>query len=183
MMGRQMGRNDTLRWFAIFRTATFALIVMGTVGVYLPRYLGLLKGALHRDWRLIGVAPLCMGAYVALRCALAFAWKGDGTPAPIDPPKVLVVSGMYRYVRNPMYIGMGMLLAGEFLLWGTEWRGGLIYLLAFATAVSLFVLFYEEPALRKKFPVEYAEYFRNVPRFIPRVRPWNPEETKSAAQN
>ena len=80
-----------------------------------------------------------------------------------------------------MYFGMGMLLAGEFLLSGSDWRGALIYLGTFAGAVTLFVIFYEEPALRGKFGGEYEEFCRNVPRFVPRLRPWDPAKTKSAA--
>ena len=177
-----MGRNDTLRLLALFRTTVFAVIVMGTVGVYLPYYFGLVDARFHAGWRLIGIVPFVLGAYVALRCAFAFAWTGGGTPAPIDPPKVLVVSGMYRYVRNPMYFGMGMLLAGEFLLWAGNWRGALTYLAAFSAAVTLFTIFYEEPTLRRRFPQDYAEYFHNVPRFFPRLRPWDAAKTKSAAQ-
>ena len=88
-----MGRNDTLRWMAVARTAVFALIFMGTFGVYLPRYLGLLSGGLHQDWRLAGIVPLVLGTLIALRCAFAFAWTGLGTPAPFDPPRALVATG------------------------------------------------------------------------------------------
>jgi protein-S-isoprenylcysteine O-methyltransferase Ste14 len=183
IIGQGMGKNDTPRWFALFRTILFAFVVMGTVGVYLPFYLGLLNGGLHRDWRLVGIFPFVIGAYVALRCAFAFAWQGDGTPAPIDPPKVLVVSGMYRYVRNPMYFGMGLLLAGEFVLWGSNWRWALIYLAGFSAAVTLFTIFYEEPTLRRMFPQDYEEYSRNVPRLFPKLRPWDPAKKKSAAQS
>lgn len=181
--GRQMGRNDTLRWMAVARTAVFALIFMGTFGVYLPRYLGLLSGGLHQDWRLAGIVPLVLGTLIALRCAFAFAWTGLGTPAPFDPPRALVATGLYRYVRNPMYFGMALFLIGEWMLWGSEPRGALIYSAVFAAAVTLFVIFYEEPTLRVKFADAYAEYCRNVPRFIPRLRPWDPPTTKNAAQS
>ena len=167
----------------MFRTAIFAMLFMGTVGIYLPRYLGLLNGGMHRDWRLSGVVPLCVGTFIALRCAFAFAWTGLGTPAPFDPPRGLVVTGLYRYMRNPMYFGMGLFLIGEWMLWGSDLKDSLIYLGVFAGAVILFVIFYEEPTLRGKFVDEYAEYCRNVPRFLPRLRPWDPTKTKSAAQS
>jgi protein-S-isoprenylcysteine O-methyltransferase Ste14 len=175
-----MDTGATTRWFAVFRTSIFAALVMGTVGVYLPRYMGLLNGGLHKDVRLLGLLPLCVGVYIALRCAFAFAWTGLGTPAPIDPPRVLVVNGMYRYVRNPMYFGMALLLIGEWLVWGSNLRGALEYILCFAVAVTLFVILCEEPALRRKFPNDYAEYSRNVPRFLARIRPWEPPKTKGA---
>ena len=175
-----MDTAATTRWFALFRTCIFALVVMGTVGVYLPRYMGLLSGGLHRDFRLLGLLPLCAGVYIALRCAFTFAWTGLGTPAPIDPPRVLVVNGMYRYVRNPMYFGMALLLIGEWLVWGSDLRRALEYIACFAVAVLLFVVFYEEPALRRKFPDDYAEYSRNVPRFLPRLHPWEPQQSTGA---
>ena len=178
-----MGRNDTVRWLAVLRTAVFALLFMGTVGVYLPHYLGLLNGGLHRDWRLSGMLPLVLGTLIALRCAFAFAWTGLGTPAPFDPPRGLVVTGLYRYVRNPMYFGMALFLVGEWMLWGNDLKGMLIYLGVFALAVTLFVILYEEPTLRRKFAGEYTEYCQNVPRFVPLFRPGDPEKTKSAAQS
>jgi protein-S-isoprenylcysteine O-methyltransferase Ste14 len=174
-----MNTVATTRWFAVLRTSIFAALSLGSVGVYLPRCLGLLNG-FHKDLRLLGILPLCLGAYIALRCAFAFAWTGLGTPAPIDPPRVLVVNGMYRYVRNPMYFGMALLLIGEWLVWGSNPRGAVEYVAFFAAAVTLFVILYEEPTLRRKFPDDYAEYSRNVPRFLPRLRPWEPQKTKGA---
>lgn len=170
------------RWFAVLRTSLFVMLFMATVGVYLPLYLGLLSKNVHlHDWRVIGVLPLAIGAYIAVRCAYAFAWTGEGTPAPFDAPRNLVVTGWYRYLRNPMYFGMALFLAGEFFLFGTRLIYGLYYIAFFAISVSIFVLFYEEPTLRRKFPNDYSEYFRNVPRFFPRVRPWKPENKKGAA--
>ena len=182
MIGHQMGRNDTVRWLAVFRTAIFAALFLGFFGVYLPRTLGLLSGGRPDGWRLLGSLPLCLGLLVALRCAFAFAWTGRGTPAPFDPPRGLVVTGLYRYVRNPMYFGMALLLIGEWLLWGSDLHGALIYFGVFAVSVTLFVIFCEERALRSKFGEEYAEYCRNVPRFVPRLRPWDPPKKRNAAQ-
>jgi len=171
------------RWFAVFRTCIFALLFMGTVGIYLPRYLRLLNGGLHLGWRVAGCPLLFGGALIALLCAFAFAWTGRGTPAPFDPPRRLVVTGIYRYVRNPMYFGMALFLSGEWLLWGSNLRGATIYFVAYLVAVVLFVRLYEEPALRSKFAAEYEEYVKNVPRLLPRLRPWEPAKGKSAASN
>lgn len=163
-----------VRVFAVTRTCLFAVLFMATVGVYLPRYLNLLDGPTHSsDWRIIGWAPLLVGGYIALRCAFSFAWSGEGTPAPFDPPRKLVITGLYRYVRNPMYVGMGILMIGEWLLIGSNLRGAFIYLAAYVVCVALFVVAYEEPTLRRKFGDDYREYCRNVPRFLPRSTPWS----------
>lgn len=120
--------------------------------------------------RLLAIVPLVVRVYIALRSAFAFAWEGRGTPAPFDPPRSLVVTAFYRYVRNPMYVGAVLTVIGETTLFGSV-VAGLEYAFVFATGSLLFVLFYEEPALRRKFGAEYEEYCRHVPRFIPRVTP------------
>lgn len=101
-------------------------------------------------------------------CFWDFLSKGSGTPAPIDPPKQLVIEGLYRFVRNPMYVGVLLVILGHFL-WFGYW-----YILAYAavvyTAFSTFVIFYEEPHLRKTFGPAYEEYCNQVPRWIPRFR-------------
>jgi protein-S-isoprenylcysteine O-methyltransferase Ste14 len=123
-------------------------------------------------WRWIAVVPSVLGFAVALRCVWDFGRTGHGTPAPIAPPKRLVVVGFYRYVRNPMYVGF---VTGWTGLWVVFGRGNLV---AIAVAclvvlgVHLFVLGYEEPTLRRMFGAEYEEYCRNVPRWLPRLRPW-----------
>jgi protein-S-isoprenylcysteine O-methyltransferase Ste14 len=166
------------RWFAVCRTCIFVVFFIGTVGIYLPRYLGLLSWGLHSGLRLTGAILLAVGAYVAIHCAFTFAWTGRGTPAPFDPPRQLVITGWYRYVRNPVYFGMALFLTGEFLLWGSNPRGALAYLVTFGVAATLFVLLYEEPVLRRKFPERL--FGRSVPRFLPRLSPWNPERSKGA---
>jgi len=94
--------------------------------------------------------------------------RGHGTPAPIDPPKELVVSGLYRYVRNPMYVGVLLILLGHFLWFKTAW---MIAYAAFAfLVVHTFVTLYEEPTLKNKFGAAYERYLQKVPRWIPRLR-------------
>lgn len=117
---------------------------------------------------MLGVAPFALGAAIYLWCAFwAFALVGKGTPAPIDPPRKLVVHGLYRWVRNPMYIGVLLMLAGEAVVF-LEREVFVPYTLAIAVGFMLFVLLYEEPALRSKFGAEYDDYCRRVPRWIPR---------------
>ena len=108
------------------------------------------------------------GGLTILWCFWDFARKGRGTPAPIDPPKELVVSGLYRYVRNPMYVGVLLIVIGYFL-WFGYWNL-LTYALFVLIAFHLFVTLYEEPNLKNKFGPAYEEYLRRVPRWIPRIR-------------
>jgi protein-S-isoprenylcysteine O-methyltransferase Ste14 len=108
-----------------------------------------------------------LGAVMILWCFWDFLVKGRGTPAPVDPPKELVVAGFYRYVRNPMYAAVLLMLLGHFL-WFGYWSL-LAYTAFFFLAFHLFVLFYEEPNLRKQFGAAYEAYFRFIPRWIPRL--------------
>jgi len=102
-----------------------------------------------------------------------FAWRGLGTPMPLDPPRRLVVSGLYRWVRNPMYVGMGFALVGEALLLPMIARQMLILTASLWAAVSIFIIVYEEPTLRRTFGDDYIEFCRNVRRWLPRLKPWN----------
>ena len=123
------------------------------------------------DWtRLPGILLMFTGAVLALSCAAEFIARGDGTPAPFDAPRKFVAAGPYRFVRNPMYVGGLMLLAGFGLTVGSV---AILFLsLALFAVIHLFVIFYEEPTLRKNFGATYDEYRRNVSRWIPhRPRP------------
>jgi len=138
----------------------------------LPPWLGFRVDMARARWRWIAAVPSVLGFAVALRCVWDFGWTGRGTPAPIVPPQKLVVVGFYRYVRNPMYVGF---IAGWVGLWVVFGRANLTAATVAAVAmlgVALFVRLYEEPTLRQKFGADYEEYCRNVPRWLPRVRPW-----------
>lgn len=100
-----------------------------------------------------------------------FAWQGLGTPAPIAPTKHLVVTGLYRYVRNPMYVAVTSVVIGQALLFGF-WSVA-IYGAIFWLTTHVFVLSYEEPTLADTFGEEYAAYYAAVPRWIPRLTPWH----------
>ncbi len=147
----------------------FTVIVPGTVTVVIP-YLLLRPSAefVARISGFAGLALILMGGVVYLHCVWSFAWVGRGTPAPIDPPKEMVAVGIYRHVRNPMYVGVCALLMGEALLF-QSWRL-LAYALLAWLLCHLFVVFYEEPHLRRKFGESYVSYCRAVPRWIPRLR-------------
>jgi protein-S-isoprenylcysteine O-methyltransferase Ste14 len=101
-----------------------------------------------------------------------FALQGLGTPAPVFPTRHLVVTGLYRHVRNPMYLAVAAAILGQSLWFGNV--RVLVYGFAVWLAFHLFVTAYEEPTLRRTYGHEYEEFCANVPRWIPRVRPWNP---------
>ncbi len=140
----------------------------------LPQWLGLrveITGVAR--WRWLAAIPSILGFAVALRCVWDFGWTGRGTPAPIAPPQRLVVVGFYRHVRNPMYLGFAAGWIGLWVVFGHANPVVIAAVAAVALGVHLFVVFYEEPTLRKKFGADYLEYCRNVSRWMPRVRGWN----------
>jgi protein-S-isoprenylcysteine O-methyltransferase Ste14 len=108
------------------------------------------------------------GAAIILRCFTDFTFTGHGTPNPADPPKTLVTSGLYRYVRNPIYVGVLAITIGHFLWFRTIWM--LIYALGLFLIFHLFFTLYEEPTLRKKFGAAYEQYCTSVPRWIPKLK-------------
>ena len=107
-----------------------------------------------------------------MRCVWDFGWTGRGTPAPFIPPQRLVVTGFYRYVRNPMYVGFAVGWIGLWIVFGHVSRVAIFAAAMVVLAVNLFVVLYEEPTLRSKFGPAYEEYCRNVSRWWPRLRPW-----------
>ena len=135
-------------------------------------------------WQWLAAIPSALGFAVALRCIWDFGWTGRGTPAPVAPPQRLVVVGFYRYVRNPMYVGFAV---GWISLWIMFGRASLPLIAAVACValgIHLFVRFYEEPTLHRKFGAPYDEYRRNVRRWWPRLRPWNqPAELVTRARS
>lgn len=113
--------------------------------------------------------PLCLlGGAMILRCFWEFTFRGRGTPAPIDPPRELVVTGLYRYVRNPIYVSVLIILIGYLLWFKTIWM--LAYAVLVFLIFHLFITLYEEPTLKKKFGAAYENYCKSVPRWIPRVK-------------
>lgn len=120
--------------------------------------------------RLLGLVLIGAGLYLLIECFARFALQGRGTPAPIAPTERLVVGGPYRRVRNPMYAAVVMLILGQSALLGNLPLVG--YAAAVWLAFHLFVLFYEEPTLRRAFPRDYAAFVAAVPRWLPRLTPW-----------
>ncbi len=139
----------------------------------LPGWLGFTVAAGRTlNWRWLAAIPSILGFAVALRCIWDFGWTGRGTPVPVVPPSRLVVVGPYRYVRNPMYLGFAVGWIGLWIVFGQANLMVIAAVAAVALGIHLFVLFYEEPTLRRKFGEQYEEYCRNVRRWRPRLHPW-----------
>src|ERR1700758_1504089 len=136
----------------------------------LPSWLGFRVNTAR--WRWIACLPSVLGFAVALRCVWDFGRTGRGTPAPIAPPTKLVVVGFYRYLRNTMYVGFFVGWAGLWVVCGRANWFAIGVAAAVVLGTALFVRLYEEPTLRKMFGAEYEEYCRNVPRWLPRLQPW-----------
>jgi protein-S-isoprenylcysteine O-methyltransferase Ste14 len=123
---------------------------------------------------------ICAGLVPIVQSFTEFT-KADGTPVPVASPPRLVVSGFYRYVRNPIYVGFLAILAGEVLLFGSP---GLLEYAAVAWGVgAAAVRFYEQPTLTRKFGAEYQDYRRAVRAWVPRLHPWTPGEPTGPAEN
>lgn len=156
---------------AIVETLIFTVFVPGTVAGYVPWRLR--QGetvALAGVEKWAAITVIVVGIAIYLYTAFwGFALIGGGTPAPIAPTKVLVVRGLHRFVRNPMYIGVGLVIAGQAWLFRSLHTA--IYLVCFCAIVHLFVLAYEEPTLRRQFGEEYERYRASVPRWIPKITP------------
>lgn len=151
----------------ILKSLFFLILVPGTVVGYIP-FVFLQNGPYIQTGFLIYLAlPLWMiGGAMLLWCFWDFLAIGHGTPAPIDPPKELIVAGLYRYVRNPMYVGVLLMLLAHFLWFGFWLLLG--YAVFFFVAFHMFVINYEEPTLTKKFGKSYKAYLKQVPRWVPR---------------
>jgi protein-S-isoprenylcysteine O-methyltransferase Ste14 len=124
--------------------------------------------------RVVGIVVIAAGLIPLLDAFARFALEGEGTPAPLAPTKRLVVSGPYRYVRNPIYVGVLALILGQTMLFAS-WPL-LVYAAVIATAFHLFVVFYEEPTLRSSYGTQYEAFCAAVPRWLPRLTPWQPPQ-------
>ena len=122
--------------------------------------------------RIVGVGLIAGGVVALLSAFVRFVAEGVGTPAPVAPTRELVVGGLYRYVRNPMYLAVAATILGQALLLGRVVL--LLYAAVFGAVVYAFVRLYEEPTLGRRFGGQYEEYRRAVPGWWPRLRPWKP---------
>lgn len=156
----------------LFRALTYSTLFIGLLLVFVPdRVLtraGITRPPTIGIIQIAGMLVVVAGAALAIASILTFAFVGKGTPAPFDPPRRLVIAGPYRWVRNPMYIGAGLVLLGAAMFYGSI--GLVLYAIAFWSAAHLFVLFYEEPVLRNKFGADYDAYVATRRRWMPRWR-------------
>lgn len=163
--------------FVLARALTYATLFVALVLVFLPAQVlswsGVRRPGVMGAPQVLGLLVVIAGAALAVWCVLAFALVGKGTPAPFDPPRRLVVVGPYRFVRNPMYVGAGVALAGAALFFQSSALVGLVAL--FGLITHLFVMWYEEPALKRMFGEEYQAYCRRVYRWRPRLGPRHEE--------
>lgn len=164
------------RLSALLGSAVFFLIAPGTVAAVVP--LWITQGHLappvfdSEISRWVGGVVILIGLLPLVGSFFRFAWQGLGTPAPVAPPTHLVVAGSFAHVRNPMYVAVLVILAGDALVLGDSRI--LVWALLVWAAAHLFVVLYEEPALARKFGDEYRRYRAHVPRWLPRLRAWRP---------
>ena len=158
------------RVFALARSVVVSALFISIWTFFFPRWFAAASGVTIVPRMSVGGYLLMIaGGALMLTCVFQFAWNGLGTPAPFDPPRRLVVRGPYRRMRNPMYVGMGVFLIGEALVFRDIAREMLIMTGLCWAAVTLFIVIYEEPTLRRSFGADYEEYCRHVRRWIPRL--------------
>lgn len=169
--------SSAFRWIG---AAVFTILVPGTVTVLLPYYFLDQSVPGIRTWgpsQLAAAAIIVIGAAIYFRCLWDFVIAGRGLPGPVDHPKTLVVRGLYRYVRNPMYVGVLLVLIGEVLFFRSMTL--LWYALIWLGVVHLNISLYEEPYLKHRFGESFGEYRKKVRRWIPR-RPYQPSDTDNS---
>jgi protein-S-isoprenylcysteine O-methyltransferase Ste14 len=163
-------------WFAA-KIIIFTILVPGVEAILIPSLL--VKGGLFgligsaQGWRLLGWLFTGSGIVLYFLAIMAFATKGHGTPAPVDPPKQLVVSGIHSFTRNPMYVAIVSFVIGLAVLSGL-WRLVVYSMVLFLFFHSVVVL-YEEPLLTMKYGGAYEDYRKMVPRWWCRMRPYSKE--------
>jgi protein-S-isoprenylcysteine O-methyltransferase Ste14 len=171
------------RVFALFGSALFLVLAPGTVAGLVPWWISrwrVSRAASALGWlplRILGGLLVVAAVVPLLDSFIRFAIEGLGTPAPVFPTRHLVVTGLYRHVRNPMYIAVVAAIAGQGLMFGN------VYLLEYGAVVwllfHLFVVGYEEPTLRATFGSEYERFCARVPRWIPRLTPWREHQSEA----
>ena len=169
-----MRGDRTRRVLAVLGSMVFFFAAPGTVVALVPWWMS--RWRIQATFpassvlRFVGAILVITGILVLTDSFAQFALQGLGTPAPVSPPRRLVATGLYRYVRNPMYLAVVSAIVEQALFFGS--LGLLAYVALLAIIVHLFVVGYEEPKLRATFEDEYEAFCANVPRWRPRLRPW-----------
>jgi protein-S-isoprenylcysteine O-methyltransferase Ste14 len=173
MAGQESAAVGERRWLPVLASLATGVAFFMLWFVLLSQWLGFrVATAGAARWRWLAAIPSVLGFAVAMRCVWDFGWTGRGTPAPVAPPKRLVVVGFYRHVRNPMYLGFAAGWIGLWVVFGHANVVAIAAVGAVALGVHLFILFYEEPTLRKKFGADYEEYCQHVRRWWPHLGGW-----------
>jgi protein-S-isoprenylcysteine O-methyltransferase Ste14 len=157
------------------RSLVNLLLLPGSFGVALPLAIAWRSRRPNAAWPFVGAVLIAVGFAGLVWCVVDFARRGRGTLAPWDPPRRLVVEGLYRFVRNPMYVAVLTLVLGVALAAGSRSCG--LYAAALAVAFHLRVVSYEEPQLARQFPQDWSVYRGAVRRWIPRISPWRGERS------
>jgi len=152
----------------LLKNLLFTVIIPGAVAVYVPLSIARPRSPATGSLGVAGIALLVLGGAIYAWCVWDFATFGRGTPAPIDAPKRLIVRGLYRYSRNPMYVGVLTVILG----WEVLFQSGVlaVYALIVALCFRLFIVLYEEPHLRRQFGKEYDDYCARAGRWLPKLR-------------
>ena len=169
---------DTL--IALLGTLLFLLLIIPFFLIWIPHEILLSPEYSYRFdigiYRYLGMAPIVLGVVIYLFCSGSFIVVGKGTPIPFTPTKELIVTGLYRFVRNPLYIAGVLVLSGEAILFQSF--GIIIYCLVMFGVFNVHVLM-EESLLAEKFGARYEQYCMSVPRWIPRFKPDEKKDSES----
>jgi protein-S-isoprenylcysteine O-methyltransferase Ste14 len=164
-----LGGTFDLSMALLLKNLLFTALVPGTVAVYVPLRLAQGASPVAGPTLVLALLVLALGGAIYAWCVWDFASFGRGTPAPIDAPKRLVVRGLYRCIRNPMYVGVLTVILG----WAVLFQAAQVFLYAIGVGVCfhLFVVIYEERRLARQFGAEYREYCASVGRWLPHFHP------------
>ena len=155
---------------AAIGTIVFFFVAPGGTAVLVPWLITRWDGSPPGWAQVAGVVTVIAGSLLVVAAFAQFVLEGRGTPAPVAPTEELVVGGLYRWVRNPMYLGVSTAIAGQAVLFASVGVG--LWLVAFVLATTTFTLTYEEPTLRRTYGASYDAYAAAVPRWRPRLTPW-----------
>ena len=166
---------------AAWGSVLFFMVAPAVVAVVVPWSITRYTGLVETPVAVLGLAVVALGLAVLLACFVQFVREGRGTPAPIAPTEKLVVGGLYRWVRNPMYLAVGAMILGQAVMFASI--GVLIWFAVIAVAVVSFVAAYEQPTLRSTYGPAYDAYCRAVPAWWPRLTPWDGASGSSVADS
>ena len=159
---------------AALGSLAFFLLAPGTTAGLVPWLVTGWQDAASTWAAAAGAVVTVAGFVLVVAAFVQFVVEGRGTPAPIAPTQELVVGGLYRWVRNPMYVGVATAIAGQAVMFAS--MGVALWLVGFVLAVTTFVRLYEEPTLRRTYGASYERYSMAVHRWLPRIRPWRADD-------